>query len=174
MRAVYPGDIEAIRQWRNAQMDVLRQTSVISVEAQRRYFEEHIWPDKVSRYPRQILLAIESDGNLVGYGGLVHIAWEDKRAELSFLLDPRLEQNPVARATLFSRFLRIIQVLAFEDLTLSRLWTETYAHRAAHISTIEASGFQSEGRLRKHVTIEGKPTDCLLHGLLLNEWKEMK
>jgi RimJ/RimL family protein N-acetyltransferase len=173
LRAVAPGDIEAIRLWRNAQMEVLRQSAVISVKEQRSYYEEHIWPDMASSRPRRILLAIDVGGCLVGYGGLVHIDWEDRRAELSFLLEPRLEKNPPGRAVLFSRFLRLVQVLAFADLGLSRLWTETYAHRGEHISTLQASGFQLEGCLREHVIINGKPTDSLLHGLLLNEWREM-
>ena len=150
LRAVSLSDIEAIRQWRNAQMDVLRQRAVISMEAQRSYFETHIWPDKVSLHPRQILLAIELGGRLVGYGGLVHIAWQDQRAELSFLLEPRLEQNSAIREALFSRFLRLVQVLAFAELKLLRLWTETYAHRMEHLRTLEASGFQPEGCLREH------------------------
>jgi len=174
LRAVAPCDIEAIRRWRNSQMDVLRQTAFISTEAQRCYFEEYVWPEKGSRYPRQILLAIDLGGRLIGYGGLVHIAWQHKRAELSFLLEPSLENKSAVRASLFLRFLRLVRILAFADLKLSRLWTETYAHRTEHISTLEASGFQLEGCLREHVIIDGKPLDSLLHGLSLNKWKKMK
>lgn len=172
LRAVGPDDIEAIRQWRNTQMAILRQTTAISEEAQQRYFAEHIWPDKGSLHPRQILLAIEQRNKLVGYGGLVHIAWHDLRAEVSFLLEPSIEQSPVARGVLFSRYLRLVQELAFSHLNLLRLWTETYAHRSAHVRTLEGEGFRLEGRLRNHVIIEGKPTDSLLHGLLANEWKD--
>src|SRR6056297_2367074 len=82
LRAVEPGDIEAIRQWRNAQMDVLRQTAPISPEGQARYFAAHVWPEKPKPVPNQILLAIERNGDLVGYGGLVHISWSNRRAEL--------------------------------------------------------------------------------------------
>jgi hypothetical protein len=73
LRAVCQSDIEAIRQWRNAQMDVLRQNVTISKEAQQRYFEEYVWEHKKSLYPNQILLAIELGGCLIGYGGLVNM-----------------------------------------------------------------------------------------------------
>lgn len=172
LRAVGPQDIEAIRQWRNSQMDVLRQSESITPEAQQRYFAEHVWPDKDALHPKQILLAIERDGNAVGYGGLVHISWHDLRAEISFLLAPLIENEPDSRTEPFSRFLRLVQELAFMDLNLSRLWTETHAHRTAHIRTLESVGFRLEGRLRRHVTVDGKRTDSLLHGLLAHEWKE--
>ena len=173
-RAVNSKDIESIRQWRNAQMDVLRQGVLITSEAQKCYFAEYVWPDKSRLQPSQILLAIERHGELIGYGGLVHISWEDQRAEISFLLAPFIESNSQFRAEIFSIFLKHIQVLAFEDLKLSRLWTETFAHRADHLRVLEAAGFRFEGRLRGHVIICGRPIDSLLHGLLANEWKEQR
>lgn len=174
LRAVIPDDIESIRKWRNEQMDVLRQRTLLTSEAQKRYFAEYIWPDKSLLQPKQILLAIEHQGKMIGYGGLVHISWEDQRAEISFLLAPLIESDSQVRTALFARFLRLVQALAFEDLSLSRLWTETFAHRADHLRTLESVGFRFEGRLRAHVIIAGRPTDSLLHGLLVNEWKEQK
>lgn len=172
LRAVEPSDVEAIRQWRNAQMDVLRQTTVITPEAQQRYFAEHVWPQKILPYPEQILLAIERNGELVGYGGLVNISWRDLRAEVSFLLAPSIECDRQMRSVIFSKFLRILKKLAFLDLSLSRLWTETYANRAEHILTLESSGFQFEGRLRNHVALNDIFVDSLIHGALSNNWRE--
>jgi len=171
VRAVQPADIEAIRQWRNTQMDVLRQTAPISPEEQERYFAEHVWSQIASSEPSQILLALESAGVLIGYGGLVHISWPNRRAEVSFLLTPDLEKKSDELVALFSRFLALMKQLAFEDLGLRRLCTETFAHRTRHIQILEASGFRCEGRLREHVLIDGKPTDSFAHGLLASEWK---
>jgi RimJ/RimL family protein N-acetyltransferase len=171
VRAVQPGDIEAIRQWRNAQMDVLRQTAPISPEQQAHYFAEYVWPQTESLEPSQVLVALERAGVLIGYGGLVHISWANRRAEVSFLLTPELEKNSDELITLFSRFLDLMKQLAFDDLGLRRLSTETFAHRTRHIATLEASGFCCEGRLREHVLIDGKPTDSFAHGLLAFEWK---
>lgn len=171
LRAVQPADIEAIRQWRNAQMDVLRQTAPISPEEQERYFAEHVWSQTESPEPSQILLALESAGVLIGYGGLVHISWPNRRAEVSFLLTPDREKKADELIALFSRFLDLMKQLAFEDLGLRRLCTETFSHRTRHIAALEASGFRCEGRLREHVLIDGKPTDSFAHGLLAFEWK---
>jgi carbamoyl-phosphate synthase large subunit len=174
LRAVQSADIESIRQWRNAQMNVLRQSTVITPAAQQRYFAEHVWPSKTSRHPSQILLAIERHGQLIGYGGLVHFAWAYRRAEISFLLEPNLERDTHLLADIFTRFLRLLQILAFEDLQLQRLTTETYAHRTVHIRALEAAGHRLEGRLVSHVHVEGKPCDALVHGLLAAQWRSQR
>ena len=124
LRAVNYSDIESIRHWRNSQIDVLRQASLITCEEQERYFSEQIWPDKLSPYPKQVLLAIEKNYELIGYGGLVNLNWQDQRAEVSFLLSPKIENSSNERARIFLSFLGLIQELAFEDLGLSRLWTK--------------------------------------------------
>ena len=174
LRAIGPEDIELIRQWRNSQLDVLRQIAPISSAEQERYFNEYIWPDKLIPHPKQLLLAIENKNELIGYGGLVQIAWRDRRAEVSFLLSPSIESSQVNRALIFLTFLRLIQALAFKDLGLLRLWTETYAHRTAHILALESTGFQFEGCLRSHVIIRGETIDSLLHGVLADEWNGKK
>jgi len=166
VRAVEPEHIEAIRQWRNAQIDVLRQAAPISPQQQADYYVREIWPAKRLAEPRNILLIYLEDGRPIGYGGLVHIAWEHRRAEVSFLLDPAAVRSDAELAALFSRFLKLIKELADHDLGFIRLHTETYAIRHVHIATLEACGFRREGCLRRHVIIDGRPTDALLHGCL--------
>jgi RimJ/RimL family protein N-acetyltransferase len=171
LRAVEPKDVESIRQWRNAQMDVLRQSVLLTRVAQRAYFASVVWPMKSHLEPGQILLAIEQEGNLIGYGGLVHISWPDLRAEVSFLLEPSMEKEPDALVEMFSRFLDLVSAVAFQDLRLHRLSTETFDVRSAHIATLENSGFVQEGLLRKKVIVENVFCDSLLHGLLASEWE---
>lgn len=170
IRAIGEADVEDVRLWRNAQMDVLRQNSEISPDAQQRYFAEHVWPDKLLLQPKQVLVGIERHGTLIGYGGLVHISWPYRRAEVSFLLEPKLERDLVELRVIFARFLSLIQELAFKDLQLHRLTTETYAHRLIHIQALEDAGHRFEGRLRGHVSVNGRPMDALMHGILANEW----
>lgn len=165
LSAVQPEHIESIRVWRNAQMDVLRQSAVITPEAQQTYFETVIWPDYESAQPKQLLVSIFRDHRHIGYGGLVHISWPDLRGEVSFLLNPDLTSDASTYDSIFSGYLELIKILAFNDLGLKRLYTETYAHRTAHIGILERSGFHSEGRLRGHVRIDGLPVDSLIHGL---------
>lgn len=166
IRPVQDGDIEAIRLWRNAQIDVLRQKQPITAESQKSYYERQIWPTMALPQPDNLLVGYLNDGKLIGYGGLVHIAWEHRRAEVSFLVDPaRAGDDAIYRGD-FALFLQLVKSLAFDDLGLNRLFTETYATRSRHIAVLEASGFRCEGTMRQHVIINEKPVDALVHGYL--------
>lgn len=166
IEAIKPSHIESVRQWRNAQMSVLRQANPITPEEQEAYYRKYIWPDKAAREPANMLLAYLEQGDLVGYGGLVHLAWRHRRAEVSFLLKTELTGDHDKYAWYFSGFLRLIKRLAFDELGLERLFTETYASRMHHIATLQASGFRLEGILKNHIWIEGQPIDSVLHGCL--------
>lgn len=169
LRAVQPDDIEPIRQWRNAQREVLRQAEPIGSEAQRAYFDRSIWPALDEAQPANVLLAFSEGDRLIGYGGLVHIGWEHRRAEVSFLLEPDLAGDEPAYRARFAAYLELIKELAFRGLGFHRLFTETFAFRNAHIATLEEAGFRLEGRMRDHVVIDGRPTDSLIHGCLADD-----
>jgi hypothetical protein len=166
LATVQDGHIESIRQWRNAQMNVLRQSSPIGEDKQERYFDEVIWPSLGEMQPANLLLAFLEDGALIGYGGLVHVAWNHARAEVSFLLDPRFTRDADAYSLRFEAFLGLLSRVAFDDLGLHRLYTETYAWRTDHIAALERSGFALEGKMRDHVRCDGEFCDSLLHGKL--------
>ncbi len=163
-RAIEPEDIEPVRQWRNAQMDVLRQTAPISPEGQKSYFSTRVWPEKSKNEPAQILLAIERRGELIGYCGFVHISWPNRRAELSFLLVPDLQRDLKLSSRYFEEFLKLAKTIAFDDLGLARLTTETFATRDGVIASLERCGFRREGRLVHHVVVDGRRVDSLVHG----------
>ena len=168
IRPIRAEDIEAIRLWRNAQLDVLRQSRPIAREEQEQYFATHIWPFVNEPHPPQILVSYFDGGRHIGYGGLVHIAWEHKRAELSFLLDPARAERYCAD---FAAFLRLIRELAFAEIGLQRLFTETYAMRTEHMEVLEQAGFKPEGVMRRHVLIDGRPVDAIIHGCLNGQFK---
>jgi RimJ/RimL family protein N-acetyltransferase len=163
---VQDAHIESIRQWRNAQIDVLRQAAPILPEQQVAYYAQHIWPALEQPRPANILLSILQGDRLIGYGGLVHMAWEHRRAEVSFLLDSALAAEPVAYGRHFVAYLGLLKRLAFEQLGLHRLTTETYAFRDSTIQVLEQCGFRQEGRLREHVRIGERWVDALVHGCL--------
>ena len=169
VRAVEPEHIEPIRCWRNAQIDVLRQSRAITAEEQIAYFKRVVWPDKASDHPSNILLGLFEKDRIIGYGGLVHIAWDYARAEVSFLLATEIAHDDAVVATLFATWLRQMQRLAFDDLGLSRLTTETYAMRALHLRVLDEAGFQREGLLRQHVRVSGRPMDAVVHGCLASD-----
>jgi len=165
---VRPDDIESIREWRNAQLEVLRQARKITPTEQASYFQRHIWPEMSMPRPRNVLLSYFRNERLIGYGGLVQIAWEHLRSEVSFLVDPAIAGDSADYRVCFATFLRLMQELAFWDLGFERLFTETYATREQHMQVLEGAGFQREGVLRKHVRINGKSVDSVIHACLSN------
>jgi RimJ/RimL family protein N-acetyltransferase len=169
LTTVQDSHIEIIRLWRNAQMDVLRQAQPITHEQQLSYYETQIWPTLADQHPANLLLIFLEGDRPVGYGGLVHIAWEHRRAEVSFLLQPELALNDRSYSRYSSTYLCLLKRLAFEGLSLHRLFTETFATRIGHISVLESNGFRPEGRMRDHVRINDRPVDSLIHGCLNDE-----
>jgi RimJ/RimL family protein N-acetyltransferase len=147
-------------------MNVLRQKNEISQEEQLAYYDKYVWPTLAYPHPKNILMAYLKNGKLIGYGGLVHIGWEDRRGEVSFLLNPIRTCDQQAYKRDFLVFLRLIKSLAFEDLKLQKLYTETFASRTFHIGVLEAAGFSLEGRMRQHVIINNESVDSLIHGCL--------
>lgn len=169
--AIQPEHIELIRLWRNSQLNVLRQIKPISKQQQEKYYAENIWPSMLKSMPTTILMSYLYKEQPIGYGGLVHIAWEDLRAEVSFLVAPERAAVPQIYAEDFHCFLGLIRRLAFDGLGFQRLFTETYDIRQLHIETLESSGFVREGVMRQHARIDGSFIDSIIHGCLKNdEW----
>jgi RimJ/RimL family protein N-acetyltransferase len=164
-------DREPIRQWRNAQLQVLRQAAPLTVEQQDAYFQRVVLPLFEQQRPGQLLFSLLHRGELVAYGGLVHISWPDERAEISYLADPARTADPAIYRQDFLTFLRLLYRVAFDDLRLNRLVTETYDLRPAHVAIMEESGLKPEGRLRQQVKLApGTFADSLMHGLLAEDY----
>jgi RimJ/RimL family protein N-acetyltransferase len=163
---IRPKYIEPMRRWRNAQLDVLRQPAPITPAQQESYFAKNIWPNMSTEAPPNILMGLLLDERLIGYGGLVHVSWGDRRAELSFLVDDVRAKHLDQYARDFSAFIALAQRMAFDDLGLHKVFTETYAIRRHHIGVLESAGFQREGVLRDHVRIRGAFVDSIMHGMV--------
>jgi len=164
------GDIESIRLWRNEQIEILRQKVKITAEEQKRYFQEVIVPTFEVEKPPQILFSFLHNDRCIGYGGLTHLDWENARAEVSFIVATAHTANDALYEKEFTHFLRLLFLVAFEVLSLHRLYTETFAFRKSHMAILEKNGFKSEGTLREHVNKKGSWHDSILHGLLKGEW----
>lgn len=164
-------DSEKIRLWRNAQMDVLRQKHPLSEQEQQMYFQTAIVPGFKEQYPRQILFSYLYQQTLIGYGGLVYIDWESKRAEVSFLLDSvRAKQEPQYKQD-FIHYLALLDRVAFGHLHFHRLFTETFAFRQEHMRILEQAGYQLEGILREHIYKKEHWHDAFFHGKLAREYQ---
>lgn len=155
-----------IRRWRNAQLPILRQRTELTAKQQDEYFQLVVANEMKVQFPPQILLGLDCSGEFVAYGGLVHISWMDRHAEMSFLTDPNYSNNNDHHRLLVI-FVKLLSQLALNELGLHRLFTETYSFRTEHIKVLESVGFCKEGVLKEHVVINGEYVDSILHGLIL-------
>lgn len=146
-------------------MNVLRQKKIISKNEQINYFEKNIYPDYENLFPSNILFGYYKEKELVGYGGFVHISWEDKRAEISFLVNTKYtlinEYN-----VLFDNYLKLIKDIGFKHIGFNKIFTETYSIRNNHIKILEKNEFIKEGQLKNHNIINGNYVDSLFHGII--------
>lgn len=165
LRPISWTDRVAIRTWRNSQITVLRQIEPLSEADQDQYFLKTVLKQFQQEHPAQFMFAFLHEDQLIGYGALVHIHWDDRRAEVSFLTDPgRLE--PTTFASDWSTYLEILKPVA-KRLGLHKLTTETYSLRSDLIPVLEANGFVQEGVLRDHHFVDGSFTDSHIHGFIL-------
>ena len=166
IEAVLPEHIEKIRQWRNEQIDVIRQSKPITKEEQIVYYEKHIWSELKYDKPKQILLSFLSNNELIGYGGLVHISWEHLRAEISFICNPRIFGQDQLYRICFIKFLEMIKDLSFNSLGLKRLFTETFSFRKEQLSVLIDFGMEIEGVLKSSYKINGKYCDSVIQSVI--------
>lgn len=159
-------DMLKIKDWRNQQIDVLRQKRKLSDADQERYYKDIVEPSFSQLKPNILLFSFLFRGECIGYGGLTNIDWQSMRAELSFLLDPVRADNKALYAKEMEIFISLIKEMAIKDLRINRIYTETFDIREHHISILEKNAFLFEGRMREHVRVNGKYVDSLIHGLL--------
>jgi RimJ/RimL family protein N-acetyltransferase len=166
LRPIHWNDRDAIREWRNAQIDVLRQMNPLSDNEQDNYFSNIVLPQFTEEQPEQILFAFIEDSHLVGYGGFVHIVWSDHRAEVSFLNDTHRSDQKIFSQD-WSEYLTLLVQLA-RRIGFHKLTTETYGIRTELIEILENFGFTQEGILQDHHRINGAPVDSFAHTFLIN------
>jgi len=159
-------DMKKIRQWRNAQMSILRQSVKLLPGEQELYFKNVIKPSFTNKETKQLLFSIIKNSQLIGYGGLVNISWKNKRAEMSFLLDDQRAKNKILYKEDIINFIYLIKKVIFEEMKFNRMYTETFAFRKFHISILEENGYMKEGILRNHLLESGKFYDSIIHGMI--------
>ncbi|WP_300665438.1 GNAT family N-acetyltransferase [Fluviicola sp.] len=163
-------DIFLIKEWRNAQMDVLRQNKPISDEEQANYYRNIVVPGFRKEQPNIMLFSFLHLGECIGYGGLTNIHWLDMRVELSFLVNPVHAADQLIYERDFKHFIELMKEITFKELGFNRIFTETYDIREHHIGILESCGFVAEGRMRSHVCINGIFVDSLIHGILKKDY----
>jgi len=135
-----------IMEWRNEQLYHLRQIQLLTVEDQENYFSNVVSKLFDEDHPNQILFSFLENDICIGYGGLVHINWTDKNAEISFIMDTKLEKDSFEKIWLI--YLDLIERVAFNDLKLIEIYTYAFDLRPNLFKVLETSGFRLENNLK--------------------------
>lgn len=152
-----------IMKWRNEQIYHLRQARPLTEDDQQRYFDNVVSKLYDNPKPEQILFSYLKDGACIGYGGLVHINWIDRNAEISFIMDTSLEAAHFAEH--WSNYLTMLKEIAFADLNLHKIYTYAFDLRPHLYTMLEANGYTREATLKEHCLFNGVYKDVVLHAL---------
>jgi|LakMenEpi03Aug12_release.lakeMendotaPanAssembly.Ray.scaffolds.fasta_scaffold237152_2 RimJ/RimL family protein N-acetyltransferase len=158
-------DIETIRLWRNQSIKYLRQNKKISKKNQSKYFKKYIQKQKSLKKPKDIIFLFKKNSNLIGYGGLVHISWENKNAELSFLLNPKIFSKKIHKLY-FEKCIDLLINFSFKVCKLKKIYTQTFSYRKTNINLLKKSGFSYEGLLKKHLFKKKKFYNIIIQSII--------
>jgi RimJ/RimL family protein N-acetyltransferase len=161
-----------IMKWRNEQIYHLRQKKLLTKEIQDTYFSDIVHPLFDQENPDQLLFSYLKNEVCIGYGGLVHINWIDSNAELSFLIDTKLEVNEFEIH--YTNYLKFINHLIFHELSIHKVYSYAFDLRPNLYKLFENNGFSFEARLSEHILFEGKFIDIVIHSLINNKPKNIK
>ena len=155
-----------IMRWRNEQIYHLRQARPLTEEDQQRYFDNVVAKLYDTPQPDQILFSYLDKGACIGYGGLVHINWIDRNAEVSFVMDTRLEKEHFAEH--WSNYRTMLKELSFNDLHLHKIYTYAFDIRPHLYRVLDANGFVREAILKEQCFFEGEYKDVVIHSFINN------
>lgn len=150
-----------IMQWRNEQMFHLRQDKELTIEDQDAYFKNIIAKLFDQNQPKQILFSFLNDKECIGYGGLVHIDWGKKTAEISFLINSDYEDSQFSK--LWIIFLSMIEKIAFNEIKLNEIFTYSYEVRPKLYPILDQAGFIEKERISEVIKLNNKSIDGLIH-----------
>ena len=152
-----------IMQWRNEQIYHLRQSKPLDKESQDKYFDTVVTKLFEAEKPDQILFSYLENGVCIGYGGLVHINWIDKNAEISFVLNTSLEIKFVDHWCIF---LSLIEQVAFEYLQFHKIYTYAFDLRPLLYFALEKSNYTKEAVLKHHTYFNNEFINVVIHSKL--------
>lgn len=150
-----------VLKWRNEQIYHLRQDKPLNEEDQEIYFKTVVNKLFDQEQPKQLLFSYLENDKCIGYGGLVHINWIDKNAEISFVMNTVLEKDSFSKH--WKMFLELIEEIAFAELHLYKIFTYAFDLRPHLYGPIEDSGFSKEATLKRHSFFNGEFKDVIIH-----------
>jgi RimJ/RimL family protein N-acetyltransferase len=139
----------------------LRQQKLLSVDDQEKYFSTVVAGLFEQEQPGQVLFSYLENDTCIGYGGLVHINWADRYAEISFIMNTALEKDFFELH--WTTYLSLIEGPAFKDLGLHKIFTYAFDLRPHLYTAVEKAGFKEEARLKEHCLFDDKFIDVVIH-----------
>ena len=155
-----------IMKWRNEQLYHLRQETKLTKETQDEYFNNVVGNLFDKKHPDQILFSFFDKNICVGYGGLVHINWKDKYAEISFVMNTLLEQSFFNKY--WTIYLNLIEELAFKELEFNKIFVYAFDLRPKLYEVLKDSNYLREARLKKHHWFKDDYVDVLIYSKFHN------
>ncbi|MBZ9729075.1 GNAT family N-acetyltransferase [Salegentibacter sp. JZCK2] len=160
-----------IMKWRNEQMYHLRQNEPLTREKQDSYFDKVVARLFEEEKPEQLLFSYLEGEKCIGYGGLVHINWIDKNAEISFIMNTELEKE-------FFEFhweiiLDLLEEVAFKELKLHKIFTYAFDLRPRLYTALKKSGFGLNAELKEHCFFDDRFISVKIHSKI-NREKEIR
>jgi RimJ/RimL family protein N-acetyltransferase len=150
-----------IMKWRNEQIYHLRQEKPLTTQDQDHYFNTVVAKLFNQTEPNQILFSYLENDVCIGYGGLVHVNWIDKNAEISFVMNSNLEKYSFQFH--WETYLSLIEKVAFRELNFYKIFTYAFDFRPKIYKALENMNYTREAVLKEHCFFEGKFKDVIIH-----------
>ena len=154
-------DRKDIMFWRNKQMYHLRQSKPLTQESQNNYFEQVVSKLFVQEKPNQILFSYLRNGVCIGYGGLVHVNWLDKNAEISFIMNTELEEKEFELHWL--TYLKLIEQIGFKEIKMHKLFIYAFDVRQHLYHVLVKADYHEDAILTEHCFFNNKFLDVVIH-----------
>ena len=151
----------SIMKWRNDQIFHLRQNKLLTEESQEKYFTEVIPALFKIKNPDQLLFSFLENDICIGYGGLVRINWNDKNAEISFIMKTELEKNNFEKYWI--KYLGLIEELGFDELRLKKIYVYAFDLRPHLYEVLEKVNYFLDARLKSHCKIKNGYKDVVIY-----------
>ena len=150
-----------IMTWRNEQMYHLRQNKPLTGADQDAYFKNVVSKLFDQEQPNQLLFSYLRNGACIGYGGLVHINWIDKNAEISFIMNTELENTEFKEH--WGTYLDLIEQVGFSELQLHKLFVYAFDLRPHLYNAIEDKNYVQDAVLKEHCYFNNTFIDVVIH-----------
>ena len=135
------------------------QTACLNMSDQRKWFE------KISSDRSCLYFIIQEGGFATGLYGITDIDWINQSCGFSHSIYKDFRGRGLGK-----RSLRAAIDMTFEVFNMRRIETWILSNNVAEIRTVRHTGFIEEGCKRKAVYKCGDYLDCILFGLLREDW----